>query len=81
VIASAWPGSTDPDRAASATSGNRNKPCPAAISRPAWWSYAFTLLFESIHQGRFAEVSPDLTAIIGRVPASFEAALHSGPTE
>jgi NAD(P)H dehydrogenase (quinone) len=46
-----------------------------------WWSYAFTSLFESIDQGRFAEVTPDLTAIIGRVPASFETVLRSRPTE
>jgi len=44
-----------------------------------WWSYAFTSMFESIDQGRFAEVTPDLNAIIRRIPASFESALRGGP--
>lgn len=47
----------------------------------SWWSYAFTSLFESIDQGRFAEVTPDLTAIIGRMPESFEEVLRRGSPE
>ncbi|HEX5336183.1 MAG TPA: NAD(P)H-binding protein [Propionicimonas sp.] len=43
-----------------------------------WWSYAFSSLFDSIDQGRFAQVTPDLTAITGRAPQSFEAVLRSG---
>ncbi|HEY3548988.1 MAG TPA: NAD(P)H-binding protein [Propionicimonas sp.] len=46
-----------------------------------WWSYAFTSLFESIDQRRFAEVTPDLTAIIGRVPETFEEVLRRGSAE
>jgi len=46
-----------------------------------WWSYAFTSMFESIDQGRFAEVTPDLTAIIGRTPESFEDVLRRGSAE
>jgi NAD(P)H dehydrogenase (quinone) len=46
-----------------------------------WWSYAFSSLFESIDQGRFAEVTPDVSAITGRMPQPFEAVLRSGPAE
>ncbi len=46
-----------------------------------WWSYAFTSMFESIDQGRFAEVTPDLTAVIGRMPDSFEDVLRRGSAE
>jgi NAD(P)H dehydrogenase (quinone) len=46
-----------------------------------WWSYAFTSMFESIDQGRFAEVTPDVTAIIGGMPESFEAVLRSGSAQ
>jgi hypothetical protein len=38
-------------------------------------------LFESIDQGRFAEVTPDVSAITGRMPQPFEAVLRSGPAE
>jgi NAD(P)H dehydrogenase (quinone) len=43
-----------------------------------WWSYAFTSMFDSIDQGRFAEVTPDVTAITGRMAQSFEAVLRGG---
>jgi NAD(P)H dehydrogenase (quinone) len=46
-----------------------------------WWSYAFTSIFESIDQGRFARVTPDFTALTGRTPQSFEAVLRSGLPE
>jgi NAD(P)H dehydrogenase (quinone) len=46
-----------------------------------WWSYAFTSMFESIDQGRFAEVTPDVTAIIRRTPQSFEAVLRRASAE
>ena len=42
-----------------------------------WWSYAFTSMFESISQGRFAGVTPDFIAITGRAPRSFEAVLRT----
>jgi hypothetical protein len=38
-------------------------------------------MFESIDQGRFAEVAPDLTALIGRMPESFEEVLRRGSAE
>ena len=48
-----------------------------------WWSYAFTSLFDSIDQGRFAEVTPDFTAITGRAPAVVRgsAAKRVGPSD
>ena len=41
-----------------------------------WWSYAFTSMFESIDEGRFAGVPTDFTAITGRAPQPFDDALR-----
>ena len=41
-----------------------------------WWSYAFTSMFESIAQGRFAGATSDFTALTGRTPEPFEDVLR-----
>lgn len=42
-----------------------------------WWTYAFSSMFESIGQGRFAGVTDHFAGITGRAPESFEAALRN----
>lgn len=42
-----------------------------------WWSYAFTSMFESIDEGRFAGVTSDFITITGTESQGFEAVLRS----
>ncbi|MEV0177523.1 NAD(P)H-binding protein [Streptomyces sp. NPDC050803] len=36
-----------------------------------WWTYAFSSMFESVREQRFAEVTADITSLTGRNPVGF----------
>jgi NAD(P)H dehydrogenase (quinone) len=73
---------------ASRLSGSEVQPCLVtadefrhqlvATGTDPWWSYAFTSMFESIDQGRFAAVTPDFAGLTGQTPVTFETVLLAG---
>jgi NAD(P)H dehydrogenase (quinone) len=40
----------------------------ARTGEEPWWIYAYTTMFESIAQGRWSEVTPDLGRLLGKAP-------------
>lgn len=41
-----------------------------------WWAYAFTSMFESVSQGRFAVITDTVATLLGRPPVPFPEVAH-----